>query len=463
MNSSSKKQVFNLAKATGILLLLFFTLLPFIASAQSFYYFEAKPVSSTTKAPSYFIFLTVAADGTSQCRVRYINAITGEQCLVQQKLKDSSDITMILAPAGAKKYLLPLGDADFIEGLPDENFMQPRFVFEKQVDNNGSYYTAKAIEYTTANGQWLTATLTTNEQKNYQQLIDDKNFVRYFYQENDDFYTYLTKLNTRGGLNEQQLKTKFYLIAVTNTNDAKIGPSSKKDLDKITEYFYEVTYKLGITLIQKTIWGVNFNKTNVQKAVDEIQPTPNDIVMFYYSGHGFRYASDNSKFPRMSLRTSKLEKLDDNNLGVESIYKILLSKGAKVTLVLSDCCNNEIEEPMRFGLDLLRPRATGNAGLKINYENCIALFFPKQPVSILVGSAEKYQFASGNPDLGGFFTNFFLAELSNTLYSNKGASWLKILVTARESTTKQALTAACDNTANGRCTQRAELQVIPPL
>ncbi len=452
-------------KATRIFMSLFLLLITNISFSQSFFYFEATPAVSATKDSTYFIFLTVDPDGTSKCRIRFTNKASGEQCLVEQKLKDSSDLSLLLVPIGAKKFLIPIDEADFLEGTPDEHFLQPRFVFEKMADSSSTYYAAKAVQFKTTDANWLDATLQINQQKEYKQLAADVTFVRYFYKENDAFYTYLTQLNSRGGLSEQQLKTKFYLITIANTLDKKIGISSKKDLDRVTEFIEELTSGLGIKLIQTSVWGDEFNKYNVQEAVDNIQPNSNDIVMFYYSGHGFRFKNDESKFPRMSLRTNKLVKLEDNNLSVENdVYKILLRKKAKVTIVLSDCCNSVIDQPSPIGMDLLRPRATGKAGLNLNYDNCLALFFPVQPVSILVGSAEKGQLASGNPDLGGFFTNFFLAQLTNTLYSNKvPPSWLKILINARESTTKQALTAECSNTENGRCTQRAELQVIPPL
>ncbi len=451
-------------KATRIFMSFCLLLISHISVAQSFFYFEAKPIVSETKDSSYFIFLTVELDGTSKCRIRYTNKTSGEQCLVEQKLKDSSDLTLLLVPIGAKKFLVPIDEADFLEGTPDEHFLQPRFVFEKMADSSSNYYTAMAVQFKTPDVNWRDATLQINQQKEYKQLVADVSFVRYFYKENDAFYIYLTQLNGRGGLSEQQLKTNFYLITIANTLDTKIGISSKKDLDRITEFVEDLTTDLGIKLIQTSVWGNEFNKYNVQAAVDKIRPNSNDIVMFYYSGHGFRFSADDSKFPRMSLRTNKMVKLEDNNLSVENVYKTLLSKKANVTLVMSDCCNNLVDQSMRFGMDLLRPRATGTKGLKLNYENCLALFFPKQPVSMLVGSAEKGQLASGNPDLGGFFTNFFLAQLTNTLYSNKvPASWLKILINARESTTRQALTAECNNTENGRCTQRAELLVVPPL
>lgn len=121
---------------------------------------------------------------------------------------------------------------------------------------------------------------------------------------------------------------------------------------------------------------------------------------------------------------------------------------------------------MPFGFDLLRPRATGTDGLKLNYDNFRKLFLPVQRTSIIIGSAAPEQLAVGNPNMGGFFTNFFKAELIKSLYSNTGEStWLRISLNATENTRKQSLTALCNSTPNinGRCVQRAEIKVLPPL
>ena len=66
----------------------------------------------------------------------------------------------------------------------------------------------------------------------------------------------------------------------------------------------------------------------------------NDIVMFYYSGHGFRYPNDASDYPRMWLKTGSDENVETNNLRIEEdVYDHIIKMGAGVNIVLSDCCN----------------------------------------------------------------------------------------------------------------------------
>jgi hypothetical protein len=237
-------------------------------------------------------------------------------------------------------------------------------------------------------------------------------------------------------------------------------------LTGIYETFAVLTKQAGIRFIPVVVSGDAFNIANTQRVIDTIKPAAPDIVFFYYTGHGFRYADDVSKYPRISFRTNNLQIRSQNNLAVEEVYKKLLAKRARVTIVISDCCNEKIDAAVPFGMDLLRPRATGTEGLKLNYDNFRKLFLPTQNTSIIIGSASANQLAAGNPNMGGFFTNFFKAELIKSLYSNTGEStWLRISLSATESTRKQSLTALCKTTpnVNGRCVQRAEVRVLPPL
>jgi Caspase domain len=446
-----------LPNTAGFLLLLFFLLTTLTSSAQNFYYIEAKPGTATVnKASTYFIFLNMQADGSTTARIRFIKPSTGETCLTEQSFKDSV--------LNGNRMLVANGKAQLLAGNDDSAFMAPQIYFEQRTDSLGAYYTPSAIDFINADGQLVKTELTVLQEKTYKQLGQDLTLVRSFYSERDAFYLYLIKLGTRG-LNTAELNTNFYFIALVNTLDSSIGISAQKDLTRMTETFATLTKQVGIRFVPIIIAGVDFNIANAQRVIDTVKPKAGtDIVFFYYSGHGFRYSDDVSKFPRISFRTTRLQLRAVNNLGVEEVYNKLLAKKARVTIVISDCCNENIGASVPVGMDLLRPRSSGTEGLKVNFDNFKKLFLPPQPLSIIVGSAEKNQLAVGNPSMGGYFTNYFQAQLQNSLYTNTGeSSWLRLLIKAKESTTQKALSALCKGTANGRCTQRAELRVLPPL
>ncbi|MEO5891909.1 MAG: caspase family protein [Ferruginibacter sp.] len=456
--ASAPSQPFKKGLA-GKLLFFLFALVSVHGYSQSYFYFENKLINHSGQPVNYFTFLTLQADGSATARIHYLDSASGEDKLIEQKFIDSSG-PVSDSSNPEKKYLMPSGDPYYVMGTDDSSFVMPTFVFQKQGDSLGAFYDPVSMGYKGAGEKWSTAEMIKQQQKSYSELTNEKELVSHFFNKKDQFYDYLYTLNTRA-LSNLERKTRLFLVAVANVTDPKIGVTSKKDLVKVTETFTTMAAQLGITIVVQNLSGNKFSKSQVENAINRLKPAAIDIVVFYYSGHGFRYSNDTSKYPRISFRTNPDQDIDKLNLSVEDIYKRILKKGARVNIVLSDCCNDDIGAPVPVGKDLLRTKSPGTEGIKINIDNCKALFFPGHPISVFSSAAEINQLATGNPALGGFFTNFFQAQLINSLYTNQGeSSWLRILINAKENARKQALTALC---GNGRCVQRAEISVIPPL
>jgi hypothetical protein len=394
-------------------------------------------------------------DGSNMLRIAYKNG--GRAFLADLLMTDS-------LTSNSSRFLIPKTTPRFIESSTDDSLWLPSIQFDRKTDSTETYYEPVAI-ILSKDGNQLKVSPINVQQKSYEDLVNEKPLVLQFYKMNEPFYIFLSSFTTRS-LDQDEKKRKFYLLILANTNDPTIGQSARKDEAGIYELFSTLTKQAGIGFVPIAISGNAFNIGNANRAIDTIRPAPLDIVLFYYSGHGFRHSNDVSKYPRISFRTNHLSPRERNNLSVEDVYNRLLRKHAKVTIVISDCCNEKIGSSVPFGLEMLRPRATGTEGLKLNYDNFRKLFMPTQTTSIIIGSAAANQLAAGNPNLGGFFTNFFKAELIKSLYSNTGENtWLHISLTATENTRKQSLTALCSSTpnVNGRCIQRAEVRVLPPF
>lgn len=420
--------------------------------AQSYYHLRVQVPGSRDTCN---FFLRMEAAGAPTLRIR---AGTAEQPLLAEiELTDT-----IHSPT--ERYLQPATNPRTLEGDGADTLWLPVLQFERRNEGNGFFYEPTGVRLV-RNGVQQTARFVHIRQLSFEALSAERSLARQFYQLNDPFFILLTGFTTRS-LNTEERRRRLYLLVVANTNDPSIGASSQKDLEGITELFTTFTRQAGIALVPVVVSGNAFNIGNVRRILDTIRPNPADIVFFYYSGHGFRFANDTSKYPRISFRTNNLQVRNKNNLAVEDVYRRLQRKGARVTLVVSDCCNERLGASVPFGMDLLRPRSTGTEGLKLNFDQLRRLFFPPQPVSIVIASAAPNQLAAGNLQMGGFFTNFFRAELTRSLYTNTGeGSWLRLALNASESTRRQSLTAVCTNTPNvqGRCVQRAEVRVLPPM
>lgn len=438
-------------------LLLLFLGIQLGAKAQSYYFFDFDAKIADSSQVKYVGFLTLGIDGTAIARFKYKSLVNGEEHLVEQRFTDTSSINIQLN--NAKRYLTTVEDPDYLQGSIDPNFPKFRISFTKKSDSNGVYYEPEGFDFLTSKNEWQTGIVNENQNKSLSELRNDKTILRFFYGENEPFYTYIDQLNSRG-LDQADLKSTFYLIAVVNTLDQSIGVTTQKDLKKIKETFSVLSSQLGIKYVEKIISGNDLNKKNVENAIKLLKVKDKDIIFFYYSGHGFRYDNDKSAFPRMSLRLKKEISLKENNLELEQVNNQLIGKKARVTIVLSDCCNENIGLPPSTGISTIRPRAVGNTKEKLNIDNCKKLLFPSNRISLIIGAAEKNQLSSGNPELGGFYTNFFQSELIKNLYSNQeNPTWINISITAKNNTTRQALTALC---GSNRCVQRAEVKFTLP-
>jgi len=437
--------------------------------AQTYYYIVYEASATSTGPNIYKSLVTLQPDGYAVARIQYNAGPDNKLFLYEQVLGDSS----IEKEGQSTQYLLPQRDAVPLIDADTSGFSMPRFVFKKQYDSSGYYYEPAGVELKNKKGEWLAAKMTQSVQKNHEALRNDEAFVSSFYFESDGFYQYIFDQATRA--TPLPKTEKMFLIVVANTKDATVGKSSETDLKNISGLFTSLATNLGITKIFPLyISGDGYSKAAVEAALLALEaqkPATTDIVVFYFSGHGFRLAGDESKYPRMSFRTAKnkANKEVGDNMPLEDVYKRINALKPRVNLVLADCCNADIYENPVLGTDMITPKGGGALG-NFNREAAQKLFLPAMPLSIIVGSVEKNHLAVGHPDIGGYYTHFFTAELkknmwgfySNSLLSFGGqsnSSWLKILLDARKNTYWKAKAKQCGKTTNDRCIQEAEIKI----
>ncbi|WP_366144106.1 caspase family protein [uncultured Bacteroides sp.] len=65
---------------------------------------------------------------------------------------------------------------------------------------------------------------------------------------------------------------------------------------------------------------------------------PQDVVFFYYSGHGTRSMHDKSDYPQMCLGLSVNRQSE--MISVEGLDREIAKKKPRLRLTISDCCNS---------------------------------------------------------------------------------------------------------------------------
>lgn len=294
-----------------------------------------------------------------------------------------------------------------------------------------------------------------------------KSFVRNYFLPTETFYANLfspTETNTKpektvatspGNTNPSPSNSfsspaKLHFILVANTTDPRIGYSVQKDVINITSQIRDVATFLKIPLNIVEVSGSNFGKAGVETALNNLKTGTNDIVIFYYSGHG--YSNDrnaNEAYPQFDLRQSRFDDILVATMNASEVLNKIKAKNARLNLVFTDCCNSS--------LGLLKPEGknfalTTKSLLTWEQSYCNDLFM-KSKGSIIATAAKKGQYAYGNTDVGGYFTSNLTIALEKYMskFQTTPPTWEEIIAEAQTTTVSLSLTNIC--TANKSCRQ----------
>ncbi|MBL0183222.1 MAG: caspase family protein [Chitinophagaceae bacterium] len=259
-------------------------------------------------------------------------------------------------------------------------------------------------------------------------LLEDKDLTRElvltYFTKDEEIYKNLFQTNIRS-LPPDLKSSKMYLLTVIDNEDESIGGDCETDRKKQQSYFTKLAGKLEIPIEIKEVLGKELGRDNVLKKIDEIKATKNDIVIFYYSGHGYS-REDNHLFPYLDLRPDKdiPIKKGEGELNMEEIYDIVKAKPSRLNLVISDCCNwhPSVSNARSSNIANTRPSPVG-----LSVENMRSLFMNPNRLSILMTAAAKGQVSAGNSADGGIFTTQFrdaLQKFMSITYQN--VSWQQI-------------------------------------
>ena len=213
----------------------------------------------------------------------------------------------------------------------------------------------------------------------------------------------------------------LHVISVADSNDAAIGLGVAANAKALANYVSIVSVITKLSLESTEITGDKFTCTEIMKAVQGIQAKPNDVIIFYYSGHGFAPDHDPNSLsmPAQSIFPWFFCNPPTGRPNLEAIGRELASKGARLTITAADTCNVIIpvpEEPLKA------------RGL---IEEHIRAMFLNYRGNILLTSSKRGQFSWYYPT-GGVFTSKLLRLLRNPPDAEPQDLWKAIFAKIQE-------------------------------
>lgn len=170
---------------------------------------------------------------------------------------------------------------------------------------------------------------------------------------------------------------------------------------------------------------VNFNKTSALDKVKNLQVSPNDAVIFFYSGHGI-VKGKNHRWPTL-VYTPENElgtELSENDLlALKDIHNALKEKNIRMSITLGSACseNPETEDGAENPVITSAELGRNGGGKHNNYG-----LFTEFSGHILSSGAAPGQYAYLNDKDGSYFINTFLNVIAEGMFSATGTSWASI-------------------------------------
>jgi len=198
----------------------------------------------------------------------------------------------------------------------------------------------------------------------------------------------------------------LHVVLVGDTNDDNIGRSVEVDLVNLRKLVGTITENTGLTANLQTFQGnqlgVKENSTDqIKQALQTLNVGPQDVVMFYYSGHGGRKRDQESKWPLLAVAGSatRLNQMLDLNWVINTLQQMR----PRLWIAIADACNSVVDR-----LPYLPAKAIKNPD---HYKK---LFLDYQG-HIIASSSKAGQYSYGSAEVGGLYTHIWLDNLNQEL------------------------------------------------
>jgi hypothetical protein len=428
--------------------------------AQTVYEFSFTHLNNSITT-DYRAFFIDNNNGTGKMRLKFAKSAGVDSVLVDYDVKEEFYESKPGCQTGNLLYYR-MQNPKFIESI-NPGVILPGFLCFKMDAASGLYEPAGI---TNSVPDCKTEIIKFSKVNTINQNALTKEFVLTYFKVYEPYYRNQFVTNNTKALTSLEQNTKLYLLFVCNDNDPLIGTADRKAMHEAINLFRKIKEFLGIgDFIYDTVTGRNFNKETVLKKINTfLTPGPNDIVVFYYAGHGFRYRKDNRPGPYIDLRDlvkDQFLKYQDNSLSTEDIKDMIRKKGARLNLIISESCNDTITKTNPMVKEPPMAGKKGGFGMNWSTQNCRDLFLNAMPTTVLMAAASPYQLAISNADFGGYFSTFFRNNLEIHLgYSKTNVKWEGIVEETKKQTETKAGRTWCDDAKTMKCNRQRPFSTV---
>jgi hypothetical protein len=236
-------------------------------------------------------------------------------------------------------------------------------------------------------------------------------------------------LGSLGGVRAQTV----HVLLVADTRDPLLQRACARDVETMHGQAAQIAAALGYRLAEQRLVDADFTRKKLDAALRSLAPQPDDVLFFYYSGHGYNLRDRADRFPILALEKTGANAAKNPGLG--TIHQLLKAKKARMCVTLGDCCNNLVT--LTRGMVRKKPAPPG---LTDSLDAAYRKLFLQTRGDVLIASSAPPQQACAHPDSGSFYTRAFDEALS--ALRRPDASWPRLLRDAQTRLNRHAATRA---------------------
>lgn len=209
----------------------------------------------------------------------------------------------------------------------------------------------------------------------------------------------------------------LHALLVYDTLSKDIQSTTLIDQNKINRHLALIQKYTGLHMKTQQLAAQAYTLENVLSSLERIEVESDDVIFFYYAGHGYHPVNLQSPWPAMVSPKSVA------HLPLDTVIALIESKKPAFAIVLADCCNDYLPET-----DLLMALTQDFSIFSKNHvqRNYRRLFLEEKGLLVAVG-AELGDTSKCNDHLGGFFTHSFFSTLSYAVRNYREIDWESIL------------------------------------
>ncbi len=197
---------------------------------------------------------------------------------------------------------------------------------------------------------------------------------------------------------EAKESTRLHIILVTDLKADGIEDGVEKDLKRIQKELGTIAKYTELEVSQKLFLGKRSDPKKLSAHLSDLQVNPDDVIFFYFSGHGYRTKLDEKhEWPSLSFENA------DVGIRFEEIANALQAKHARLILLFADCCNNKMSlssAPKTFKPKPKFHRLEIKKDMKAGYRK----LFLQAHGTLMIASAKAGEYSYTDDDVGSMFT-----------------------------------------------------------